>query len=56
MRSLCQALGLPVIPAFGREDSKLFFELIENATVKEKINPKPEWFDSYLVEEGTVWA
>jgi hypothetical protein len=56
MRSLCGALGLPVIPAFGTEDSKLFYELIENATVKKKVNPKPEWFDSYLVEEGAVWA
>ena len=56
MRSLCGALGLPVIPAFGEEDSKLFYELIENATVWEKKNPKPEWFDSYLVEEGAVWA
>lgn len=56
MRSLCQALGLPVIPAFGTEDSKLFYELIENATVRPKVNSKPEWFDSYLVEEGAVWA
>lgn len=56
MRSLCQALGLPVIPAFGTEDTKLFYELIENATVKEKTNAKPEWFDSYLVEEGALWA
>ena len=54
MRSLCQALGLPVIPAFGSEDSRLFFELIENAEVKKKIYPKPEWFDDYLVEEGAL--
>ena len=56
MRSLCQALGLPVIPAFGAEDSKLFYELIENAEVKKKIYPKPEWFDDYLVEEGALWS
>ena len=56
MRSLCGALALPVIPAFGTEDTKLFYELIENATVKEKVNPKPEWFEDYLVEEGALWS
>ena len=29
--------------------------IVARAVVKEKIYPKPEWFENYLYEEGTVW-
>ncbi len=55
MRSIAGILGLPRLNLFGTEDSKLFFELLESAEQRPKVNPKPDWFDSCLVEEGTVW-
>ena len=55
MRSVANILGLPRVGLFGTEDSQLFLELLENASEYPKINEKPDWFDSCLVEEGTVW-
>ena len=55
-RCMCQALGIPVIPAFCDEDAKLFHELLENAKQYPKICKKPDWFDKYLFPEGTAWA
>ena len=46
---VCALLEIPRIPLFGIEDSKLFYELIENTEVKPKTVPKPEWFESKLV-------
>lgn len=46
---VCALLEIPRIPLFGIEDSKLFYELIENAEVKPKTVPKPDWFESKLV-------
>lgn len=45
---ICSLLEIPGIPIFGTEDSKLFYELIENAEVKPKTIPKPDWFESRL--------
>lgn len=55
LRELCAALGLPIIPVFCDEDAKLFQELINSAVQYPKIYEKPEWFDSYLVPEGSAW-
>ena len=55
LRSLCNALGLPVIPVFCDEDAAVFHELINSAKQYPKIYEKPEWFDSYLVPEGSLW-
>lgn len=45
---ICSLLEIPQIPIFGVEDSRLFYELIENAEVKPKTVPKPDWFESKL--------
>ena len=55
LRELCVALGIPIIPVFCDEDAKLFHELINSAAQYPKIIEKPEWFDSYLVPEGSAW-
>lgn len=46
---ICSLLEIPRIPLFGVEDSRLFYDLIENAEVKPKTIPKPEWFESKLM-------
>lgn len=53
--NMCTALGLGTIPAFCDEDAKLFHDILNNQKQYPKINPKPEWFDSYLVPEGSAW-
>ncbi|MBQ8322022.1 MAG: hypothetical protein IJX92_06630 [Clostridia bacterium] len=53
--NMCQALGIGKIPAFCDEDANLFHDILNNAEQYPKINPKPDWFDSCLVPEGTVW-
>jgi len=45
---ICSLLEIPRIPIFGVEDSKLFYELIENAEVRPKTILKPDWFESKL--------
>ena len=55
LRELCTALGIPVIPVFCDEDAELFHELINSAEQYPKIYEKPEWFESYLVPEGSAW-
>ena len=55
LRELCAALGIPIIPVFCDEDAKLYHELINSMTQYPKIYEKPEWFDSYLVPEGSAW-
>lgn len=45
---ICALLEIPRIPIFGIEDSKLFYALIENAEVRPKTIPKPDWFESKL--------
>ncbi len=51
IRNICANLELPVIPMFGREDAKLFYQLIDNAYVHEKLIPKPAWFDDAIDPE-----
>ncbi len=55
LRELCAALGIPIIPVFCDEDARLFHELINSAEQHPKIYEKPDWFDSYLVPEGSAW-
>ena len=45
---ICSLLEISGIPIFGVEDSRLFYELIENAEVKPKTIPKPNWFETKL--------
>lgn len=52
---MCVALGIERIPAFCDEDARLFVDILENAKQYPKINEKPEWFESYLVPEGSAW-
>ena len=42
LSNLCSVLGIERIPAFCQEDGDLFFDIIERAEVKPKINPIPE--------------
>ncbi len=53
--ALCDALGIQCIPIFGNTDADIFHELINSAKQYPKIYDKPEWFDSYLVPEGSSW-
>lgn len=39
---IASALGIERIPFYTEEDSKFFFELVENALPSKKINPRPE--------------
>lgn len=55
VRSLCSALGIPLIPVFCDEDAALFHELINSAEQYPKIYEKPDWFESCLVPEGCAW-
>ena len=55
LRELCAALGIPISPVFCDEDAELYPELINSMTQYPKIYEKPEWFDSYLVPEGSAW-
>ncbi len=48
MRNLCVNLGIPEIPLFSSQDGALFYDLIENARVHEKIYEKPDWFDDAI--------
>ena len=46
---ICALLEIPRIPLFGVEDSRLFYDLIENAEVRPKTISKPDWFESKLL-------
>ncbi len=48
IRNICANLRLPLIPMFGKEDSILFYELINAAYVHKKVNPKPDWFEDAI--------
>jgi hypothetical protein len=43
--NLCGALGIPRIPIFCEKDSKIFFDIIDNAIQLQKKYEKPKWFD-----------
>ena len=45
---LCGALGLPRIPLFCKKDSKIFFDIIDNAIQLQKKYEKPKWFDEAI--------
>ena len=55
MSNLSGTLGIKKVPVFSDVDSDLFFYILNNVENSEKTHPKPEWFDDYLVEEGTAW-
>ena len=46
--SLCGALGIPRIPIFCKKDSKIFFDIIDNAIHLQKKYEKPKWFDDAI--------
>ena len=46
--SLCGALGIPRIPIFCKKDSKIFFDIIDNAIHMQKKYEKPKWFDDAM--------
>jgi hypothetical protein len=46
--NLCGALGIPRIPIFCEKDSKIFFDIIDNAIHLQKKYEKPKWFDDAI--------
>ena len=53
--ALCDALGINNIPVFCNEDADIFHEIINSEKQYPKIYEKPDWFDSCLVPEGSLW-
>ena len=48
LNSLCGALGIPRIPIFCEKDSRIFFDIIDNAIQLQKKYEKPKWFDEAI--------
>lgn len=49
---LCDALGILRIPIFCKKDSKIFFDIIDNAIHMQKKYEKPKWFDEAMEPEN----